>query len=105
MAVNVSEAETGRRKVRTTIVDRGASAAADCVKRDFNPAAPDRRPHATVPRHDDRLAQLKESRSVETRPTRAGIGIASPTAHDHQRDSTRSSPALLRYFCGSLASS
>lgn len=35
------EGETGRRKVRTTIVDRGASAADDLVGRDFNPAEPD----------------------------------------------------------------
>ncbi|MEZ5298163.1 MAG: IS3 family transposase [Ilumatobacteraceae bacterium] len=35
------EGETGRRKVRTTIVDRGATAAADLVKRDFNPTQPD----------------------------------------------------------------
>jgi len=35
------EGETGRRKVRTTIVDRGATAATDRVGRDFNPAAPD----------------------------------------------------------------
>lgn len=41
MAVNGWEGETGRRKVRTTIVDRGATAADDHVRRDFNPAAPD----------------------------------------------------------------
>ena len=41
MAVNGWEGETGRRKVRTTIVDRGATAAQDRVKRDFNPTAPD----------------------------------------------------------------
>lgn len=41
MAVNGWEGETGRRKVRTTIVDRGATAAEDRVKRDFNPTAPD----------------------------------------------------------------
>lgn len=41
MAVNGWEGETGRRKVRTTVVDRGATAAADRVKRDFNPTAPD----------------------------------------------------------------
>jgi transposase InsO family protein len=41
MAVNGWEGETGRRKVRTTIVDRGATAAEDHVKRDFNPVAPD----------------------------------------------------------------
>ena len=35
------EGETGRRKVRTTIVDRGATAADDLVKRDFNPTEPD----------------------------------------------------------------
>ena len=40
MAANGWEGETGRRKVRTTIVDRGATAAADRVKRDFNPSAP-----------------------------------------------------------------
>jgi putative transposase len=32
---------SGRRRVRTTIVDRGATAAEDLVARDFNPAAPD----------------------------------------------------------------
>lgn len=35
------EGETGRRKVRTTIVDRGATAAEDRLSRDFNPTAPD----------------------------------------------------------------
>lgn len=33
--------ETGRSKVRTTVVDPGAKAASDHVKRDFNPIAPD----------------------------------------------------------------
>jgi transposase InsO family protein len=32
---------SGRRRVRTTIVDRGATAADDLVARNFNPAAPD----------------------------------------------------------------
>jgi transposase InsO family protein len=41
MADNGWEGETGRRKVRTTIVDRGATAATDRVKRNFNPTAPD----------------------------------------------------------------
>lgn len=41
MAVNGWEGETGRRKVRTTIVDRGATAATDRVNRDFNPTRPD----------------------------------------------------------------
>jgi len=41
MSVNGWEGETGRRKVRTTIVDRGATAAEDRVKRAFNPTAPD----------------------------------------------------------------
>ena len=41
MAVNGWEGETGRRKVRTTIVDRGATAATDRVKRGFNPTVPD----------------------------------------------------------------
>ena len=41
MGVNGWEGETGRRKVRTTIVDRGAIAATDRVKRDFNPTRPD----------------------------------------------------------------
>ncbi len=41
MAVNGWEGETGRRKVRTTIVDRGATAAEDRVKRNFNPSTPD----------------------------------------------------------------
>jgi transposase InsO family protein len=35
------EGESGRRKVRTTIVDRRAKAAEDRVGRDFNPTAPD----------------------------------------------------------------
>jgi transposase InsO family protein len=35
------EGESGRRRVRTTIVDKGATAADDHVRRDFNPAAPD----------------------------------------------------------------
>ena len=35
------EGETGRRRVRTTIVARGATAAEDHVRRDFNPPAPD----------------------------------------------------------------
>ena len=34
------EGESGRARVRTTIIDRGAKAATDRVKRDFNPAAP-----------------------------------------------------------------
>ena len=34
------EGESGRARVRTTIIDRGAKAASDRVKRDFNPAAP-----------------------------------------------------------------
>jgi transposase InsO family protein len=34
------EGESGRRKVRTTIVDRRAKAAEDRVGRDFNPAGP-----------------------------------------------------------------
>jgi transposase InsO family protein len=42
MALNDWDGETGRRKVRTTIVDRGATAAGDLVRRDFNPAEPDR---------------------------------------------------------------
>ena len=41
MNLNGWEGETGRRKVRTTIVDRGATAAEDRVNRDFNPTAPD----------------------------------------------------------------
>jgi putative transposase len=41
MRLNGWEGETGRRKVRTTIVDRGATAATDRVGRDFNPTAPD----------------------------------------------------------------
>lgn len=36
------EGESGRRRVRTTIIDRGASAAADLVARNFNPTEPDR---------------------------------------------------------------
>ena len=40
MRANGFEGETGRRKVRTTIVDRGATAADDYVGRDFNPPAP-----------------------------------------------------------------
>ncbi|MGI8793630.1 MAG: IS3 family transposase [Acidimicrobiales bacterium] len=43
MGVNGWEGETGRRKVRTTIIDRGARAATDRVKRDFNPTAPNTR--------------------------------------------------------------
>jgi transposase InsO family protein len=35
------EGESGRRRVRTTVVDRGATAAGDLVGRDFNPPAPD----------------------------------------------------------------
>lgn len=41
MNLNGWEGETGRRKIRTTIVDRGAVAAEDRVKRDFNPSTPD----------------------------------------------------------------
>jgi putative transposase len=40
MRVNGWEGESGRRKVRTTIVDRAAKAASDRVGRDFNPTAP-----------------------------------------------------------------
>lgn len=42
MSLNGWEGETGRRKMRTTIVDRGAKAASDLVCRDFDPAVPDR---------------------------------------------------------------
>jgi putative transposase len=42
MRVNGWEGETGRRRVRTTIVDRGATAAEDLVGRDFDPTEPDR---------------------------------------------------------------
>jgi transposase InsO family protein len=41
MCINGWEGETGRRKIRTTVVDRGATAASDHVRRDFNPPAPD----------------------------------------------------------------
>ena len=41
MSVRGWEGETGRRKIRTTVVDRGATAAEDRVKRDFNATAPD----------------------------------------------------------------
>ncbi len=41
MRHNGWEGETGRRKVTTTVVDRGATAASDHVRRDFNPPAPD----------------------------------------------------------------
>jgi transposase InsO family protein len=34
------EGESGRRRVKTTIVDKGATAASDHVHRDFNPPAP-----------------------------------------------------------------
>lgn len=34
------EGESGRRRVKTTIVDKGATAADDHVRRDFNPPAP-----------------------------------------------------------------
>ena len=34
------EGESGRRRVTTTIVDKGATAASDHVNRDFNPPAP-----------------------------------------------------------------
>jgi len=34
------EGESGRRRVRTTIIDKGATAASDHVSRDFNPPAP-----------------------------------------------------------------
>jgi transposase InsO family protein len=40
MRLNGWEGESGRRKVRTTIVDRSAKAATDRVGRDFNPTAP-----------------------------------------------------------------
>lgn len=40
MARNGWEGESGRARVKTTIVDRGAKAASDHVKRDFNPTAP-----------------------------------------------------------------
>jgi transposase InsO family protein len=33
--------ESGRRRVRTTIVDQGATAADDHIRRDFDPPAPD----------------------------------------------------------------
>ena len=41
MAVNGFEGESGRRRIRTTIVDRGATAASDLVGRDFDPTEPD----------------------------------------------------------------
>ena len=40
MRLNGWEGESGRRKVRTTIIDRRAKAAEDRVGRDFNPTAP-----------------------------------------------------------------
>jgi transposase InsO family protein len=40
MRVQGFEGESGRARVRTTIVDRKAKAATDRVKRDFNPTAP-----------------------------------------------------------------
>lgn len=52
MAVNGWEGETGRRKVRTTIIDRGATAAEDRVKRDFNPTAPDSVWCGDIERHE-----------------------------------------------------
>jgi transposase InsO family protein len=42
MRVNDWEGESGRRRMRTTIVDRGAIAASDLVGRDFNPTEPNR---------------------------------------------------------------
>ncbi len=41
MRANGWEGESGRRRIRTTIVDPGATAAEDLVARDFNPAEPD----------------------------------------------------------------
>jgi putative transposase len=41
MGDNGWEGESGRRRVRTTVVDRAATAAGDLVGRDFNPAQPD----------------------------------------------------------------
>jgi transposase InsO family protein len=41
MKANGWEGESGRRRVRTTIPDRAATAASDLVARDFNPPAPD----------------------------------------------------------------
>jgi transposase InsO family protein len=41
MRVNGFEGESGRRKIRTTVVDPGATAASDLVGRDFNPTEPD----------------------------------------------------------------
>ena len=41
MRANDFEGESGRLKIRTTIVDRGATAASDLVGRDFNPIEPD----------------------------------------------------------------
>jgi transposase InsO family protein len=41
MAINGWEGESGRRRVRTTVVDRSATVAGDLVARDFNPPAPD----------------------------------------------------------------
>jgi transposase InsO family protein len=41
MRANGFEGESGRRKIRTTVVDPGATAASDLVGRDFNPTEPD----------------------------------------------------------------
>lgn len=41
MRINGWEGESGRSKIRTTVVDRGARAASDHVRRQFNPDAPD----------------------------------------------------------------
>jgi transposase InsO family protein len=41
MRINGWEGESGRRKVRTTVVDKTATAASDLVGRNFNPDAPD----------------------------------------------------------------
>jgi putative transposase len=52
MRLNGWEGESGRTRVRTTIVDRGATAAEDLVGRDFNPLAPNVVWFGDIERHE-----------------------------------------------------
>lgn len=88
MAINGWEGETGRRKVRTTIVDRGATAADDHVQRDFNPAAPD------VVWCGDIKCRRRHLRSATH--NRFGAGARKTRSTRSAGQSSRSSPSVVR---------
>ena len=71
MRVQGFEGESGRAKVRTTIIDRTATAATDRVKRDFNPAAPNVTWCGDIERHEALLDRVV-MKGHHRRPVAAG---------------------------------